>query len=211
MRDEMRVDTLDFVFDLVRDAPEKQLHDLEALDNKMVQIFGAASIVIGLAGVSDAITDRPLAADVLLVAALVTYVATAIVAFFHLRLREFRRSLHADVLWDEMWQLDPTQIKHVLVDDVSRAYRHNKLVLHEKGRTILAGLILAGLEVMFVGGSITWSRLGLGPPRSTMSGGSLTGGGGGGCLEVSGLVAPGLSVVVTMSGSIIAHERDHSR
>jgi len=157
---QVRPETLAFIFGLVRDAPERQLHDLEALDAKMVQIFGAASIVIGLAGISDTNLDGSTAVKALLVGALIAYFATAVVSFIHLRLREFRRSLHADTLWNELWQRDVGEIQHALVADIAAAYDYNKQVLHEKGRTILAALVLAGIEIVLVGASITWSRVG---------------------------------------------------
>jgi len=156
---EVLPETLDFIFQVVKGAPERELRDLEALDAKMVQIFGAASIVIGLAGVSSTSQGSTSPVSGLLVAALLAYFATAALSFFHLRLRDFRRSLHADVLWKELWQFDVSEIQHILVEDVSVAYSHNKLVLHEKGRTILAALVLAGIEVALVGVAIIWSRL----------------------------------------------------
>jgi len=157
---QVRPETLDFIFGLVKDAPERQLHDLEALDAKMVQIFGAASIVIGRAGISDTSLDGGTTVKILLVGALVAYLGTAVVSFVHLRLREFRRSLHADTLWNEMWQRDVLEIQHALVADIAAAYDYNKQVLHEKGRTILGALVLAGSEIVLVGASITWSRVG---------------------------------------------------
>ena len=45
-------DSLDFILDHIREAPEKQIQTAEALDAKMVQIFVSASIVIGLVGLS---------------------------------------------------------------------------------------------------------------------------------------------------------------
>jgi hypothetical protein len=55
MSDDIKPETLDFIFDYTRDAPERQLQDAKDLDNKMAQLFSVASVVIGLAGLANSI------------------------------------------------------------------------------------------------------------------------------------------------------------
>jgi phosphoglycerol transferase MdoB-like AlkP superfamily enzyme len=151
--------TLNFLFDVMRDAPERQIHDQESLDAKMVAVFTAASVVIGLAGISNVKSGGKWYVNALLIAAVLAYLLTAVFAFFHLRTVKFRRSLQADVLWQEYWNEPVSEIKHALLQDISEAYAFNKGVLHSKGRTILIGLAGAGVEVFLVGAALILSRL----------------------------------------------------
>ena len=159
MSREIPDDTLEFIYNHIREAPQHQQRTREGLDTKMVQIFGAASIVIGLAGVSSRELDGGDAVDILLVGAVVAYVASAFTAFFHLRVRKFRLSLQAHALWRNYWLSEPKDVKHALVQDISEAYEHNKRLLDQKAETIVVGLVATGLEVALVGAALIWSRL----------------------------------------------------
>ena len=156
---EINPDTLEFMWSATKEAPERQLESARAADTKMVQIFAAASIVIGLAGFATggAVSDR--AVGSLIAAALAAYIFSAFFAFLHLRTRRFRRSLQADVMWTEHWQDEVLDIKHSLVADISSAYRHNKQLLENKARFSLAALVATGLEVVLVGAALTKSVL----------------------------------------------------
>src|SRR5947207_12433777 len=46
---ELKPETLAFIFEQVRDAPASQLRGVDALDSKMVQAFAAAGVIVGLA------------------------------------------------------------------------------------------------------------------------------------------------------------------
>ena len=48
----MDAKTVEALYELVKDVPERQIDGGAALDTKMVQIFSAASIVIGLTALS---------------------------------------------------------------------------------------------------------------------------------------------------------------
>ena len=143
-------DSVGFILDHIRGAPEKQIQAIDTLDTKMIQIFISASIVIGLAGLSaTSVSGRwevvPLAIAVL------AYVWVAAVAIIHLLPRELRWNLHADTLWPTYSRYSVTDIKEVLVRDTSEAYAANRRVLDAKSNTILVALIGAGIEVAFVG------------------------------------------------------------
>jgi hypothetical protein len=73
---EVEAETLNLIYEHIKDAPDKQFETVRSLDDKMIKIFTAASVVIGLAGLSsEALGDKPLS-DVLLIGALATFVAT---------------------------------------------------------------------------------------------------------------------------------------
>jgi hypothetical protein len=142
-------DSLDFIFDYTKGAPDIQLEDIASLDNKMVQIFSAASVIIGLGGISSS-AGHPASAWFIAFAVL-AYVGVGIAALVHLRGRELRRSRHADALWQRLWNHSVTDIKHSLVQDIADAYAHNKTVTKDKAGTLRWALLAAAAEVVLVG------------------------------------------------------------
>jgi hypothetical protein len=150
-------ETLDFIFDYTKEGPERQLGDVDALDSKMVQVFSAASVIIGLGGLSG--HSGGVAGAILIALAVVAYVVVGLAAVKHLGVRTFRRSLQADVIWRKLWRYGVSDVKHSIVDDISRAYAHNKEVIDGKARTLQIALIAVAVEVFFVGCGLVASRL----------------------------------------------------
>jgi len=152
---EINPGAVDFVFEHVKDAPQQQLRDADALDSKVVQLFSAGSVIIGLAGLST--KSQGVSGWFLLLAVL--YVGVAIAAFTHLYGRTYRRSLQADTLWRRAWHRAPMDIKRALIADVQAAYDHNKVVLGDKAKTMAAVIVGLSAEVVFVGASLIATRL----------------------------------------------------
>jgi hypothetical protein len=148
---ELNEDTVKLIFEITRDNPERQVADAKDLDTKMVQVFSAASVVIGLVSFADRPSQDSWWIDVLIGCLLISYGATALVAFMHLRARQFRRSLYAGNLWREAWDRTPMEIRHALIVDISEAYVHNKPILNQKGRFIQIAVVTTGVEVALVG------------------------------------------------------------
>ena len=74
-------DTLDFLFEYTREAPQRQLAAMDALDNKAFALFSASAVVVGLASVG--IWGRqevPSGAGVLLVLAVAAFIVVAYTA-----------------------------------------------------------------------------------------------------------------------------------
>lgn len=144
-------DSLEFILDHIRDAPEKQIQSADALDAKMVQIFVSASIVIGLVGLSSSslITERWV--TLALIGALFSYILLALFTFFAVGPKQMRRNLQADELWPDYAMYTVADIKEVLAHDTSDAYAFNRGVLADKSKTMKTTLTLAALEVIFVG------------------------------------------------------------
>ena len=144
-------ESLEFIFEYIKEAPEKQVQTADALDTKMVQIFGAASIIIGLAGLSSVSLSTERWVILPLIGALLAYIAVAVVTFVHLGPKAMRRNLHADVLWPDYGEYEVQDIKEILVQDTRDAYAFNKGVLFDKATMISRALIGTALEVIFVG------------------------------------------------------------
>lgn len=158
MSKEIKQETLEFIFDYTRDAPEKQLQDAKDLDNKIAQLFSVGSIVIGLAGLAN--LGPSTGGDVwFLLIALGFYVIGAIVALISQFPTVQWRSLHADVLWEEYWQKDVSAIQHALAEDIQKAYGCNNKVLKQKSLMTKAVSIATGAEVLFVGLGLILSRV----------------------------------------------------
>ena len=146
----LKSDTLDFIFNYTKDAPEHQIHSAETLDAKVVQILSVSSIVIGLTvltigdiSVND-VTIIPLISSVL------AYMGVALLSISQIMTAHFRVSPHADILWPEYWDSDVKKIKHSLVSATSNAYRYNKSIIYKKNKLFLCALIAAVIEITSV-------------------------------------------------------------
>ncbi|MEK7354484.1 MAG: hypothetical protein AABZ77_08275 [Chloroflexota bacterium] len=110
---EIKADTLDFIFEYTKNAPEAQLKDVEALDSKVIQILSISSVIVGLIGFAIGESDINPKSLTALIIALAAYMALAILAFVHLKTTSYRRSIQADVLWNTLWAADIKDIKHL--------------------------------------------------------------------------------------------------
>ena len=151
MSTDWNLDSLDFILNHIREAPEKQIQTAEALDAKMVQIFVSASIVIGLVGLSSSSLTAERWVTWALIGALFSYLPLALFTFFALGPKRMRRNLQADELWPDYVKYALADIKEVLAQDTSDAYAFNRGVLADKAKTMKITLTLAALEVIFVG------------------------------------------------------------
>lgn len=158
IHDELDEKTVEFIFDYTKEAPERQSRDLDALDNKMVQVFSAASVVIGLAGISSTTLGSTGDIDVLLTIAVITYVVAAVAALIHLSPKKQRRSLHVEELWPRCWNMKVKDIQHALIEDIRKAYSYNSQVLKRKRGTLVVAVGATGIEVVSVGITLISSR-----------------------------------------------------
>jgi hypothetical protein len=150
----IKQDTLDFIFEYIKGAPEIQLKDVELLDNKVIQILSVTSIIIGLIGLVIEKGIVGIMALTSLVIALIAYIVIVILSLVHLKAIEYRRSIQADQLWDTFWDDDITDIKHSLVADIRDAYIYNKEQIIKKRHLLFSIIICAAIEVIAVGAFI---------------------------------------------------------
>ena len=155
--DETNSESLDLILELTKGGPESQLRDVDALDAKTVQVFAAASIVIGLATL---VGDRGgTASTVLLLLALGSFVVSVGAAAVGVFVRDFRKSYQADYLWGHFWDRPAQELKHSVVADIAAAYTHNKTVIETKARAAQVAVIMTGLEALLVGLALVVARL----------------------------------------------------
>ncbi len=148
-------ETLDLLFDVVRDAPERQLRAQEVLDGKIVQVFAAATVILGLAGISGGVaeTDAP---SCLILAALGFYAIASGAAGYAIWPRSYRVTRHADVLWREYRDAPPRTIREAMVADAAAAYPHNAGLLRRKLRALSVALAATALEAAAVVFAFAW-------------------------------------------------------
>jgi hypothetical protein len=150
----LSTDTLDFIWQLTKDATEVQLKDVESLDSKAFQIISVASVVIGLtslAALKTPITGTP---GAYLIVTAVAYAICGLFSLGSLQIRKYRRSLYADELWPKHWMDTPDDIKHAMVQDISEAYAHNGRMLRHKSTYLRWALAALITESAFVAAAI---------------------------------------------------------
>jgi hypothetical protein len=148
---ELRAETLDFILDYTKDAPRRQAEVSHMIDTKALQVFAAASIVLGLAAAGPL---REGAAVWLFGVALFVYVGAAVAAFFVLRTRDFRVVDDAENIWPQYWHVELVDVKHALVDDITSASAENADLLGSKGRALRWLVVATAVEVVLVGSAV---------------------------------------------------------
>ena len=151
--------TLEVIYNHVKEAPEAQQADAKDLDTKMVQIFQAASVVIGLAGFAGGnLIAAGTSVSIVLIAALLSYVLLIILVFLRLAPKKFQRNLQGDALWTYYWNRKPEEVHHALLDKISKAYPHNRGILKRKALYLRIAIVVTGVEVVLVGAALILSR-----------------------------------------------------
>lgn len=141
------------IFELVKEAPEQQINSASSLDSKIVQVFGAASVVMGFLGLS---SSNDLVGGywwmlVLLIGALAAYMFTAVVTFRHLEPKEFWRNLEVSRWLSPTYQnLDEDGFRRLAIVDTGRAYTHNNKIIEAKSRYMRCALVSTAVEVFLV-------------------------------------------------------------
>lgn len=151
----------DFLFDYLKDAPDRLIADASDLDNKMVGIFSAASVVLGLASIGNlGVVSVSGSVRALLICAAAFYLGSAVIALIHFKPVEFGRALHAESMWSRAVANDISvrEIKQFVLDSVESEYAANKRVIKRKGRTLFWAVVTVGLEVVCVSGAVIAAR-----------------------------------------------------
>jgi hypothetical protein len=155
---------LSFILDWVKDTPERQSRDTEYLNSKVLQVFTAASILIGFVGFSNTVAPGPSPSrnpvvTALVVLALVTYLVVTLFTFFTIRTTALSVTRLGYELWQKYWKDEEDTIKRGLVQVVGEAYAKNEPILRRKSRNIQVVLILTGIEALFATVAVAYARL----------------------------------------------------
>lgn len=123
----------------------------------MVQVFSAASVLIGLAAVGQ--LKRGTTIAVLVAIAVSAFLVVAGQAIRALWTRRFRVSISPDQLWYRYWSEETADIKHAFVADAASGYVENDEFLKKKRRALGAALLALGVEAIAVGVALTVSAI----------------------------------------------------
>jgi hypothetical protein len=141
--------TLDLIYEVTRHGPPNQFREIESLDAKLVQVFAAASVVIGLAGVAGVGRSSTLA--FFLAIAVVAYIAAAAAALWGMRMARTKRPYHSDSLLGDFWQSSAQEIKYALAYELPDIHSHNQTVIESKANAAAVAMFATALEVVAVG------------------------------------------------------------
>ena len=149
------------IYDHIKDAPRQQIEFANQLDDKMLRIFTAASIVIGLLGLSASggTINGSWWQTALLFSPLVPYALTAYWTFLHIDPESFHLAMRAVEL-PEKWQKEDWEVRRALLGEIGNAYCENKPILKDKAWYIRAALVSTGMETALVVMALVLSRLG---------------------------------------------------
>jgi hypothetical protein len=140
--------TVELIYEQCRDGTTRQMASVDAIDAKAIQVFAAASVVLGLgtftSGDLDALTGF------LYGLAIVLYLLVACATFQIIRARQFRVVDGADRWWRSHRLVEPTYLREQLLDDLASSFAENRLLLDEKGRPLNCLLIATAIESALV-------------------------------------------------------------
>jgi hypothetical protein len=143
----LSADTEQLIYEHIKEAPQRQMETADKLDDKMLRVFGAASVLIGLLGLSSA---SPLGwGTVLLALPLIPYAVTAYCALRHLAPKRFLRGERAVEL-PTKWKEPVGDVRRALINDIGTACGKNDEVLQEKAQYVRIGIISTSVEVVLV-------------------------------------------------------------
>ncbi len=149
--------TLDLLFDLVRESPEAQLRASDSVESKIFQSLGAGSLLIGLAALRGQRHDAVVA--VFLVIAVAAFIVAAVVAIFGLWTRKFRAAIEPRQLWEKYWLDSADAVKHAFVDDIADGFAHNEQHIAAKHRVLRVVLLAVTVEAAAIGAAVIASTV----------------------------------------------------
>lgn len=150
--------TVEFIYQHIKDAPERQGQDWRDLDTKLFQVFTAAAVVLGLGGVAAAQRNGT-AGAILLLIALVAFLIAVGAVLSQLRPLKIELSRQGDTMWPTSWQADPYWIEKGVIENVTAAYAKNRARLKCKAIALKVALGALCAEISLVVVMIVVDRL----------------------------------------------------
>jgi hypothetical protein len=151
---ELNEDTLNFIFDLTRDAPSILSRALDETRTRLFQVLGVSSALIALAGLGVGQEEPPRAAAILLGLAVLTYIVSTVIVLVGSWTATVRTTYYADEIWQNEWETPVIDIKHSIVVDVACAYKYNRELLKRRGNFLNAAISVTAIETVLIGASI---------------------------------------------------------
>jgi len=144
------------IYDHIKEAPQQQMEFASQLDDKILRIFSAASIVLGLLGLST-INVTGLKALLFLVP-LIPYALTAFWTFSCIDPDRFHWAMRADQQ-PKSWDKEEEDVRNALIGEIGEAYSANESILGDKAKYTRHALIATAVEVVLVVAALVAYRL----------------------------------------------------
>ena len=146
----------ELIYDHIKEAPQQQIEYAAQLDDKVLRIFGAASIIIGLLGLS---TNNAVGAKAFIfLMPLVPYILVALWTFQCINPDRFHQAMRADQL-PKFWNKEENDVRRALLSEIGTAYSNNKSLLLDKAKYTRCALIATAIEVVLVVAALILYRL----------------------------------------------------
>jgi hypothetical protein len=147
--------TLDLLYEHTRSGPARQSSTADAIDAKAVQVFAAASVVLGLGTFTTSNLNGLTA--VLYGLAAVAYIFAGGATWRILQARAFRVTDGADRWWPSHRLVEATFLREQLLDDLASAFDANRKLLEAKGKPLNPLLVATGIEAVLVAAAVIGS------------------------------------------------------
>jgi hypothetical protein len=141
--------TVKLLYEHMRGGPERQQRSADAIDAKAVQIFAAASVVLGLGTLTATSNLHGLPAFLYLLAAGV-YAVAAWAAWHILHVRSVRVVDGADLWWPSHRLAEEEFVREELLQELAYAFDENRRVLDDKGGPLDTLLLATAVEAVLV-------------------------------------------------------------
>lgn len=149
---------VDFILEQCQLQLERQLRDIDALDNKAIGIASAASVLLAVVPAThfaahDGTAALSTTAVVLVLIAGVSYLGVLAATGWCFMVRRFNVPPNPLVLYEAYLEIDPALTKEQIAGDIAWAYTYNRRRLGRKQLGIVCGLAALVVEtlVLFAG------------------------------------------------------------
>jgi hypothetical protein len=139
--------TLEYLLELARSAPQAQAEQSDKFDGKTVNVFGAATVILALIA-SRSSSIHP--SHNVLVAAILVYLVAAAATIAGLWVRRLRVIDDPRTLWTNLYDVDVHTARLAIMDDLVDGYGKNVRTLRWKKATLSIALVATGVEVLLI-------------------------------------------------------------
>jgi hypothetical protein len=148
-------DTVELLYEHTRGGPARQQASADAIDAKAVQIFAAASVVLGLGTLTTA--DLKGLPAFLYVLAAAVYAVAGWAAWHILHCRSLRVVDGADRWWPSHREAETAYVREQLLEDLAGAFTENRRLLDAKSGPLDTLLLATAVEAVLVAAAVVTS------------------------------------------------------
>jgi len=150
-------EAVEFLFEAVKDAPDRAMAQIKSLETRGAQAFTAATILIGLASVGP-LREASRWTVAFFALAVAAYVVVAGIALWLLRPGFVFGLPSADTMWRDYRNFNPGASKAVIMEALARDAPKNADLIGAKERWARAAVIATAAEGVAMGVALLLSR-----------------------------------------------------